>query len=254
MILKIDHIAFSTPHLDEDIKTFETLGYHVKFIEKNLRDLENKQSFMSHFSGQVDMALMTRPGSIGIELLNHGHVVEERSFILPVLEGVFFDVKRTGDSFSVDGCFLSRAWSDLLNAEIFIQEGVMPAEFRCNKVVVDADNTERGAEFWCSLGFKPVAAGEGVTHLEFKSPFAEETCQLYIRKGEPRPNQSLLDSHGFNCIAFISTDTEKEKRRFQKLGMKPTESVLFQVNGKELNIFWLCGPCGEIVEVIGLAE
>lgn len=252
MILKIDHLAFCSPHLDEDLRTFGILGYEALFVEKDLRDLENKQPFMKHFSGHLDMALMTRRGSISIELLNHGHVVAEDSYVLPVFEGALFDVERSEDSSVVHGCSFVKARSDLLKAEFFILEGVRATEFVCNKVIVDADNIERASDFWCSLGFKPAAAGEPVTHLEFRSPFMEGTYQLYIRKRESPLNQFVLDSQGFNCIAFISTDAEKERRRFDQLGMEPTEPYPFRVNGKDLCIFWVRGPSGEIVEVISL--
>ena len=252
MIVKIDHLAFSSLNLQEDMGTFGSLGYETLFVEKDLRDLENKRPFMKNFSGQLDMALMTRKGSISVELLNHGHVAAEDSYLFPVLEGTCLKMDRVRDAFAAGSGSFVRVKSSLLKADVFVPEGVRPAEFVCNKVVVDADNIERSADFWCSLGFKRVAAGEQDTHLEFRSPFMEGIYHLYIRKAKPRQDTCLLDSQGFNCIAFVTTDTDKERGRFDKLGIECTEADPFRVNTKDLRIFWLRGPCGEIVELIGL--
>ncbi|MGD1102103.1 MAG: VOC family protein [Terriglobia bacterium] len=252
MIIKIDHLAFSSLDLQEDLGTFGSLGYEALFVEKDLRDLESARPFMKHFSGHVDMALMTRPGSISVELLHYGHVAAEDSYLFPVLEGTCLNMERVRDAFVADGGSFVRSKSSLLKADFFVPEGIQPAEFVCNRVVVDADDIESSADFWCSLGFKRVATGEQITHLEFRSPFMKGIYHLSIRKREPRQARCLLDSQGFNCIAFVTTDTDKERKRFDKLGMECTEAEPLRVNTKDLRIFWLLGPCGEIVELIGL--
>jgi hypothetical protein len=253
MILKVDHLAFSSPNLAEAFKIFYELGYSNKFEEKGLRDLENKRKFMKHFSGYIDMALMTCTGSMSIELLNHGHAAVMDTYIFPVFEGVCFEMEKLDDLFVVNNCSFVKARSNIMKAEFFIPERAGKTVFRCNKVVVEAENIECAINFWRCLGFRPVIFAELFACLEFKTPFIEEVYQLYIRKRKRRANRIFLDSQGFNCIALFSTDVEKERKRLEKLDIETSESNLIRVNGKDLRIIWVRGPSSEIVEIISLA-
>ncbi|OPY15865.1 MAG: hypothetical protein A4E69_00367 [Syntrophus sp. PtaB.Bin138] len=254
MIIQIDHIAFCTTRMDDSLRAFETLGYSIGFRETGLRDLENKKSLMNHFSGRLGMALMTLPGSIGIELLDHGHAVEGNSYILPVLEGVGPDVEKLEDSDTGSDLPFTRAMSKTLRAEFFVPKEQETGKFQCNKIIVASDDIERSADFWRRLGFKTVPVDASAVHLEFRAPLSKDSCQLILRKTGPGAKFFSLDTQGFNCIAFISTDPVKDRVKFEGLGMCPTEANPFRVNGRELLIFWVRGPCGEIVEIIGLAK
>ena len=119
-------------------------------------------------------------------------------------------------------------------------------------MVAESDNLEESATFWRHLGFKPISTGNRVIQLDFTAPLRKESCHLYLRKRKPRTHVFALDAQGFNCIAFISTDLEKDRRNFEAIGMRPTETKPFRVNGRDLRIFWVRGPCGEIAEIIGL--
>jgi hypothetical protein len=252
MILKIDHIAFCSPRFDEDVRQFESLGYRTEFKEKGLRDLDNKRGFMQNFTGQLDMALLLRPGSIGIELLNHGHVVESPSRLLPVLEGMSADGARTGDTLRVIGTVFEKVKSGTW--EFFIQEGADMQEIRCDKVVAETDDIPSAVRFWSGLGFKSMAADKEGAFLEFPPFLGSATVRMYLRKSERPASQCWLDSEGFNCLAFFSSDAQKDRQRFGELGMGPTEMNRFRVNGKDLCIYWLRGPGGEVAEVIGFAS
>ena len=252
MILKIDHLAFCTTHMEHAIKAFETLGYDLHFKETGLRDLENKKDLMQHFSGTLDMTFMTRRGSISIELLDHGHATPGDSYILPVLECALFDVQALDDSFAGSKHAFLRVQSDLLKTQFFIPKEMRTVGFQCNTAIAETDNLEQSAVFWRHLGFNPISIDHQVTHLEFKAPLSKECFQLFLRKKDSRTKQFGLDTQGFNCIAFMSTDTEKDRRKFESMGMAPTETNLFRVNGRDLYIFWTRGPGGEIVEIIGL--
>jgi hypothetical protein len=255
MIVKIDHIAHASQSLDKARGALEAIGYEVRFMERNLKDLSNKRGFMRHFNGQLEMALMTRQGSIGIELLNHGHVVEGESYFLPVFEGLKRNAERSGEAFSFDGDSFWKVKSDFIGGRIFVTEDEEEKELRCNKLVLEVDDLEKSVDFWGYLGFKAVSFGADIARMEFKAPVVVgRTYQLYVREVKRRPANFCLDSQGFNCIAFISSDANREWSRFEALGVERSDVNAFRVNGKDLRIFWLRGPCGEIVEVIGLAR
>jgi hypothetical protein len=120
-------------------------------------------------------------------------------------------------------------------------------------MIVDAADVENAAILWTYLGFSSVAANKQWAHLKFKDFTANLTFELFIRSKNTGGQQFYLDQQGFNCLAFICTDAEREKRRFEKLNIEASKLNRFRVNGKELKIFWLRGPCREIIEVISLA-
>jgi hypothetical protein len=253
MIIKIDHIAYASKNLDEAIGVFKKIGYEIGFIEKNLRDLNNKRHFMAHFSGDLEMAFMNRQGSIGIELINHGHTVEKESYFFPVFEGLSMNTGSALDSFVFEGNSFNKTESYSLKAHLFILEDAGSSRFRCNKVIAEVADIEKSAEFWAYLGFKMIKVREDVAKMEFKTPIIGDAYHLYLRKNKSGPASCYLDSHGFNCIAFICSNANKELRKFEIRGIESSDINLFRVNGKDLKIFWIKGPCGEIVEIIGLA-
>lgn len=252
MIVMIDHLAFGSLGVDEDLGRFREFGYEAAFIERNLRDIGNKRPFMSHFGGQLDMALLKRQGSLSIELLDHGHTVSEGSYLHPVLEGVTHDLERLDDSLVVSETTFVKVRSEMLRAAFFVQEGPVSPDFSCRKVIADANDLEQSAAFWNRLGFKSAGVADGVTQLRFRSPLGGD-CEMYLREKRNGSDPPLLDDHGFNCIAFFSSDTKKDRQKFERLDMQPTEADRFHVGGKDLAIFWLRGPGREVVEVIGLA-
>jgi len=249
MILKIDHIAFCSARFEADVQRFESVGYTVQFKEKGLRDLENKRPFMREFSGELDMALLLRAGSIGIELLNHGHTIEEPSYVLPVLEGQATAREPGGDTFSFNGSSFAQVSNGPEN--FFVDENGAN-DFRCDKVVVEAEDIPTAARFWGRLGFKPLAVEERAASLEFRSFLGGGTVRMFLRKSAGTAPRCWLDGYGFNCLAFFSSDAAKDRKHFTEFGMNPTEPNSFRVNGKDLRIYWVRGPAGEVAEVIGL--
>jgi hypothetical protein len=236
-----------------DIKMFRSFGYEPLFIEKGITDLQNKKRFMRHFNGLLDMAFLSQQGSISIELLDHRHVVQESSYVLPVLEGTGLAIDQSPDLYMYDNLSFVKTAAPSLKSGFYVPQAPDTSDVVCNKLIADTTNIEKSAEFWGRLGFKPILIDESAAHLKFSTPFSDGAYHLFLRKIEQPANHYCLDSCGFNCIAFISTDAEKEANKFSKTGIDATEVNHFKVNGKELKILWLHGPSGEIVEIISLA-
>jgi hypothetical protein len=208
---------------------------------------------MKEFSGQLDMGFMIRPGSVNIELLCHGHVMEGGSYILPVLEGANFEKECIEDPILINGWSFIKVRSKFVKSEFYIPEGGNTSGFLCNKMIVDAEDVEKAVILWTHLGFRSVAGNKQWAHLKFKGFGRNGSFDLFIRRKDARSRQFYLDQQGFNCLAFISTDAERERKRFEKLNIETSEINRFRVNGKDLSICWLRGAFGEIIEVISLA-
>jgi hypothetical protein len=252
VIIKIDHIAFGSSRFEDDLQRFVSFGYEVQFKEMGLKDLQNKRPFMKEFSGHLDMALLSRSGSVGIELLNHGHTVTAPSYVTPVFEGPDLKGIFTGETVVAEGRTFRKTDN---GAEIFfIAENHRAADFRCHEAVIATGDLGAAIKFWNTLGFKLLNTTDQSAHLEFKPLFGGGTCGIYLHKVDPPSPRCWLDTAGFNCLALFSSDAMKDRKRFEESGLNPSPANPFCVGGKDLSIFWVQGPGGEVAEIIGLAK
>lgn len=252
MIIKLDHVAFATDDFDRDLRRLKALGYQVQFEERDLHDLENKRQNMRRFDGKLSMALLTRPGSIPIEVLDHGHITDDPPYLIPGFETRLLQGQEIGDRRVFKETSFSRQQTQL--GDVFVGEEADAESFDCSKVFSDAPDPGEAVDFWLSLGFKAISADSKLVHLEFRS-FLSGRLDMYIRRSDQaQPEAYWLDAHGFNCLAFVSSDLQKGWNQFEELGWRPTEPNTFRVNGKELLIYWIKGPGGEIVEIITPAQ
>lgn len=251
MIVKIDHIAFATDDIDRDIALLSDHGYSVRFVEKGLHDLDNKRTYMERFDGQLDMALLCHPHNVDIEVLDHGHVAEAPSYVLPILEpGEFQDL---GDTIATEGTRFTRVYDANLRAELFIC-GNASAGSIGSTLVAETDNLKTSAAFWERFGFRRTNNGDDVIRLEYPALLSGGICQMLLRRTDRCKSRFLLDGRGFNCIAFFSSNVRKDHFGFEEKGLGPTAINPLRIDGKDLDIFWVRGPYGELVEVIGLAK
>ncbi len=91
MIIKIDHIAYSTLDIESEIKNFEKSGYNLVFLEKNLLNLTIKKDFLHKFQSTHNLSLMTKDNSYSIELLDHGFTNNQEGFIRPYSMEKYFN-------------------------------------------------------------------------------------------------------------------------------------------------------------------
>lgn len=252
MIIGIDHLAFGSHPLHDDLAGFCRLGYQAAFVETALDDLPNKQRLMHRFSGRLQMALLRHPDGLGIELVDHGHVTPGTSFLHPVFEGVPLDAEADEHPLEILGRRFLKVRSGLSGAEFFVPDEPVTTQFRCNQLIVDAADLDRAADFWQHFGFRQIAREPGAMQLGFRSLLGGGSCVMNLHQHRGATPRYVLDSRGFNCIAFVSSDPARDRVKFERTGLRMTEPNRFHAGGKELTIFWIEGPAGEIVEIIGL--
>jgi hypothetical protein len=254
MIVKIDHIAFGTTNFAQDLNWLRSLGYQAKFQERGLRDLENKRGLMHEFSGKLDMALLEQPGSLPVELLDHGHVVSQPGQLLPVLESNLVGGNPTGDQWTTETLTVTKVTYNE-GFDYYANTRSDASEFRCDKLIVETADIDASVRFWSALGFKRIASHNAdAPCLEFRSFVGQSNCRIYLRHSTRRASPYQLDAHGFNCLAFFSSDAAKDQERLQRNGFVCTDTNPFRVNGKNLLIFWVQGTGGEVAEIVSLAK
>ncbi len=87
-------------------------------------------------------------------------------------------------------------------------------------------------------------------HFEYSSLFPPKTVKIELIK-EPVKVDWSLDNHGYCCLAFMSNNAYKEHEKLSKQ-FRCTEVDTLIVNGKQLNLFFVKGSCGELIEIFSI--
>ena len=254
MIVQIDHVALSSMNFEEDIKIITALNYKSQFIQTGIKNLQIKRGFMRQFSEDHDLALLASEGNIGIELINHGHINTENTYIFPIFENIPNDLTASLGRRRINDCTFTEARMKSIDVPIYIYEDVNKNVFRFNKMVIRVMNFEKSIFFWECVGFSVHKIKKDFALLEFKSLVSNDICQIYLQEYGDSNNKPYLDNPGFNCIAFISNSAKNEKKILDNKGIETTEIEELTLNQRVLNIFLARGPNGEIIEIIGLGK
>ncbi|MCX6984811.1 MAG: hypothetical protein NT118_08695 [Lentisphaerae bacterium] len=223
------------------------LGYRNRFREMDRPNPSIKRSLMRQFPETHDLSYCSKDGSIGIELLNHRKSVKNCSFIVPIIENIPDGfAKYTGD----EGSF-QKMFAEEFNASVLSMKNNASPEVTLNKLMVRTGNPSESIKFWECLGFKSAGETEDLSIMEFISPLSKKSSMMYL-KTEKTGGKYFLDDDGFNCIAFVSNSSAKEKSILSGMNFRTTEIEQLRINGRPLNIFFAIGPCGELVEIVSL--
>lgn len=244
MLLDIDHIAFSSLFIDRDIEIFQNIGYKVEFIEKNVKNLSIKRSFLRNFSVSHDIALLRSHNGFNIEFLNHRNSYNVHPYMIPIFENLPLDLIET-----VENGTRMKA----LNMPIHLERSSFNTEFKFNKLMMHTDNSSKTKNFFEIIGFRLTNEENGTISMEFKSLFGGKSYFLFIKQD----NNNLvryLDDNGPNCIALLSNSIEHEKKNFNDAGFFTTSIQRLTLNEKLINIFFARGPSNEIVEIISIEK
>jgi hypothetical protein len=123
-------------------------------------------------------------------------------------------------------------------------------------ISLKVNNLDSEVEFWTNgCGFKISELDVNEATLMLHSPFKEWSCSLKLFVTEEKLEPSYLDSKGFPCLAFISTNLHKDIQKIGKLGastvIKPYELL---VNKKKLLITMFRTPSSSIGELIQIIK
>ena len=251
MIVDIDHIALSSDNIERDIAILKRLLYNNLFVKKGLVDLSIKKYMMTSFSGKLDMAFCESIQNFNIELINHGNCSENDGYIIPILENLPIDIvseEKEHKMLNDEDIFETVLLSNMARVYAIEKKG----SFTLNKVIVKTNDLKRSFLFWKALGFKKKSESKNSITLTFKS-FLSSSYWIYLNEEQDIKEYNLND-RGFNCIALISTDIKKEWEILSDEGYYTTNIETMKPDKKELLIFFVRGPGGELVEFIGLRK
>ncbi len=249
MIFDIDHIGWTSHNFEKDSELLLSLGYTNQFSELNKPNLSIKKTMLRNYSQTQDLSLYYKNGSLGIELLRHSDEPSmQMGFIKPVFE---LGPGKEAIEFS-ESDYLQVSWSGH-SIEVLSTLALPKPDLNLKKLMVTTNDTIKAAQFWKQFGFKEVHTEEGFSILNFKSILKNEEYQLCLKLGEKSPN-TFLDDQGFSNIAFVSNSVQKECRKIEKKGYEITEIEQIEVNNKLLDICFVKGNGGELVEIISAVK
>ena len=118
--------------------------------------------------------------------------------------------------------------------------------------IIHTNDVEQSTKFFQTLGFKSNDKIDNLSRLTFTTLIEKTAYHILLKKTETTAKY-YMDTRGFNSIALVSTNAEKEQRKLQKKGYETGEIGQITVNNRLLNIFFVTGPSNELIEIISYA-
>ncbi|MGC8667512.1 MAG: VOC family protein [Chthonomonadales bacterium] len=243
MIIGMDHIALSTRNAEEDVEALKPLGYHLKFLQRDVRNAPQKQPFLREFRPVHTIAYCRNGRGLAIELTEHGpHVYPGASRYGVYAFAGAPDLIRGVSLSTADPERSLRFWHDGLGLEPVRGEAAQPVI------------PERFAPFVpAALSADRVAAAGH--RLAACAPAPAWCMELALVAADKEGEEPMLDDAGLTCLCLLSTSIERDLARAVRAGgTQATDVFPLQVNGRLLRVAMLRGTAGEIVELIQFAR
>lgn len=158
---------------------------------------------------------------------------------------------------------LMDSWAEDHDIVLLNRDGFLPVEMTAydetvcgcekykienNLITVFCNSIINSKMFYKALGFNEI--GDNIMIL--RTLIGEVVTIRFESISVPLPNdhRTRLDSKGYCCLAFVTNNAEKEKRKLDKCGAETTEIMKLVINKKTLNIFFVYNECDDIVEFI----
>lgn len=250
MIVGIDHIAISAGNLESVSDFFKCLGYEEQFREMNLTNLNIKKEFLNFYYPEHDLILFSKKGNYPVEIINHnskGFLNKNQKFI-PIIEGnlKLIPYKIISESTKIIGYKLVEFEMNHLRA---YYKKTNASQLVLNNFLIEISNVSDTIDFYSKMGFFVKSMVDDLMIMEHKSLLSDDNFKLTFIVSN-KVNEVCLDDLSFNCLGLISSSLEKDLNLFVEK-YKTTPSEFLNVNGKILNIAFVKGPNGEIIELIG---
>lgn len=120
------------------------------------------------------------------------------------------------------------------------------------KIEWSVKNLEKAEQFLLCLGANK-CKGEAYTY-SLMAVLEKEPLMIYLKKDENAVAPGYLDVEGWSSIGLIVDNVQNEAEKFKRNGFFVTESSPIMVNSKKLNIVFVRGFNGEIIELISLEK
>lgn len=225
MLVQVDHLALTGIAMDTQIHILESMGYEQVFLSDRIPNPEIKRPFMREWCEHHTLALYRRDGSIPIEIIEYEHTSRGQSR---------YDLEQ-GPNGSLTQPDEADTVPDSVDA--------------LDTVILETASSSSTCEFFRMLGLEQ----SDPRTLRFESPLTGPTF-VELREASSASGEAYLDTPGYPCLAFVTTDIEAELSRLDEVGYDVTAVETIALPEKTLEIGFVMGPTGEPVELVSPRE
>jgi len=232
LILQILHLTISTIHFDNVIENLIKLGYELKLIENQQKNLLIKKNLMTGFSAYHKLALLESNKNFNIEIVQYEEInMKTQTFLSPKFQNSLINSHE----------FLDKLENK--DEKNYLENS---GHFEFTKIEISTQNIEKSKNFWKKLGF---LQSENDSILNFNSLIDNKIYNIELIE---KPSTTFLNDHGITCIAFLTNSIISEKKSLDDDGYFTTDIELLDVGNNRFAIFFCKNHSGEIVEFISL--
>lgn len=250
MFLDIDHIAISSSNYESDSTLLKQLGYNEVFREFNIDNPKIKSELMKNYSEQQNLVLLKLHNNLGVEFVIHKTTNATNPYIIPILENVSQQLCESIKEITVNNLILNKKIKSI-DSPMFVVNNEKN-DFQFTKILIKTKNVVASANFLKLFGCKPITQTDDLSIVEFNSLLSGSVFRILIQKDDSAVDKHYLDDYGCNCIAFISSSAEKDRKSLAERGLFVTQIEKLHLNDKSLQVFFCQSDHGDIVEIISI--
>lgn len=214
--------------------------------EQLIVDVKKSGYLFSRHEDHEFVLLRHEDPSPSVELISYGATSGHPGHYMPVFGQTAWQQVALQVKTPVDG----PAWPELPDVGYFgdIDHSLLAT-------AIHVDDLADSRRFWCDgAGFRLQAQSDDALLLSFPALMSGWKLDIALVAGGNRGERSgMLDDAGWNCLSLLVDDLEGAAQRLcQNGGKDQTDVIRVAVGGRQLDILFLRGPSGEIVELLDL--
>lgn len=244
MIIKIDHIALYSNHLEKSQELLERCGYQVKFTEVNVSNPQIKKSLMTYFPERYSLCYMSHDKNLDIEIVTAEVSSNKLAFLKPKLNGIGDEALNEKDN------GLEKSLNELMEMMPLTDNNISNLQIiRCS-----VGKIESSVLFWKLFGFSEELVDKKKS-MVFNSILPnQKRVKIFFDEAHDTIGNHFLNDVGFNCLAFITTSIDRDRHKFIKNGFEATQIEQIRINKRPLKVCFVIGKNGELAELIEMQK
>lgn len=256
MILGVSHIVLGSTAVGDDARFLGQIGYAQTFIERSLPTAPHKRKYMSGQSNAQAIAYCRPEEGMSIELIQYGdnlcpgqspcHLVfpVSRRAALPEVSPSSL-LAQAWDASGRDA--LRAVQADRFATVLYWSESAGPSQLIMEVPELDAARRL----FESGFQFKTTERGHGWIVCVRRSLVPQWEASLFLVENRSVTVQASLDTAGFRCLSFLSSDLAGDRKEIFKAGVLSSTGVFeLTVNAKPLQLEMFESPGGVVLEVV----
>lgn len=248
MILGFSHQAICLSDFSAAADLLLKFGYVEQFQEIGLANSPEKRAFLNDLPTKMDLLYFSAPNRPAVELIHYpGPRRHHRSpYRLAVSPDLATEIQGSSENktdrfgWIAPLCTPTIVLPTQRRERVFASYAILCSELEASKT------------FWIEgLGFRETSTANRMVCLFRNAALPQWQIELRLSEIKDLSVQYFLDNEGLNVLSFISNDVAADGLLLGSLGAKSVSGIFqSRVNQRNLMIQLICGPSGELIELI----